>query len=183
MSHKSKIKIFGLPLIHVATGKIVDGRYKRGIAKGWIAIGDISFGILLSLGGVAFGGISFGGLAFGMIAIAGLAIGGFALGGLAIGVIAAGGLAIGIFSFGGCAIALYSARGGAAIAKMYAEGGLAIARHANNEMAKEYFEFSLIFSALQPFFASLASFSRWFSLLFVIPVTLIWVGLKRIKRK
>ena len=77
MDYKSKSSFCGLPLIHVAIAG--SGDYKRGIAKGWIAIGDISFGILFSFGAVAFGGIAIGGVSLG-----GLAIGGASLGVLSI---------------------------------------------------------------------------------------------------
>lgn len=129
MSYRSKSKLFGLPLVDVASGS-QDGR--RGVAKGWIAIGDIAFGVVFSMGGVAFGGIAVGGLSLGLIAIAGLALGGMALGGGAIGGMATGGLAIGA----------YSADGGAAIAYQYAHGGLAIARHANDDAAEHFMNHS-----------------------------------------
>ena len=40
MEYRSPAGIFGLPLIHVATGHAADGTYRRGIVIGWIAIGD-----------------------------------------------------------------------------------------------------------------------------------------------
>ena len=63
MNYKTKYTLLGLPLVHITTGKIEDRRYKRGIAKAWIAIGDISFGVILSVGSIAFGGVAVGGLA------------------------------------------------------------------------------------------------------------------------
>ena len=156
MNYKTKQTILGLPLIHITTGALVDGRYKRGIAKGWIAIGDISFGVILSLGGAAFGGIAIGGIGIGLLAFGGLAIGGFALGGGAIGIIACGGGAIG----------LYSAYGGLAIAYEYAQGGLAIANHANDQLAKKYFENNKFILASK----IVLIHSRWFILLAFIPV-------------
>jgi hypothetical protein len=39
MKHQSNVRLLGLPLIHVATGKLVDGSFRRGMAKGWVAIG------------------------------------------------------------------------------------------------------------------------------------------------
>ena len=64
---------------------------QRGIARGWIAIGDIAFGVVLSVGGIAFGGISLGGLGLGLISLAGLSVGIYAIGGLAVGYLAMGG--------------------------------------------------------------------------------------------
>ncbi len=45
MTMKSSIQLLGLPLVHVATGQLVDGRYRRGVARGWIAVGDVAFGV------------------------------------------------------------------------------------------------------------------------------------------
>ena len=156
MNYKTKYEVFGLPLIHITSGKLVDGRYRRGIAKGWIAIGDVSFGVILSIGAVAFGGIAIGGLAIGLLSLAGLALGVFSL----------GGGAIGIYACGGAAIAWQAALGGLAVAHEYAEGGLAIANYANDEIAKSYFENSRFFSVA----GFISEHSRWFLLLVAIPI-------------
>src|SRR6516162_3071039 len=115
-NYKSHRTLFGLPLVHLASGQVEDGRYKRGIARGWIAIGDISLGILFSLGGVACGGISIGGVSLGLITFGGVGLGLICLGGLALGGYAVGGFAFGVLAVGGGAIALYDAEGGLAIA-------------------------------------------------------------------
>lgn len=94
MQYRSKFNLFGLPFIHIATSEIENDRVKRGIARGWIAIADISFGILFSAGGVAVEGIAVGGLAAGGTALAGLSLGIFAFGGGALGVWACGGIAL-----------------------------------------------------------------------------------------
>ncbi len=156
MNYKTKFTLLGLPLVHITTGSVENDQYKRGIAKGWIAIGDISFGIIISVGGVAFGGIAIGGLAIGLLSLAGLAFGLFALGGGAIGFMAAG----------GGAVAWKAAFGGFAVAIEYAQGGVAIANHANNLIAKEYLENSCFFA----FFRLIAENSRWFLLLLVLPI-------------
>jgi len=156
MNYKTKYKILGLPLIHITSGKLVDGHYRRGIAKGWIAIGDVSFGIIISIGAVAFGGIAIGGLAIGLLSLAGLALGVFSL----------GGGAIGIFACGGAAIAWQAALGGLAVAHGYAEGGLTIASYANDETAKSYLENIRFFSVAR----FISENSRWFLLLAAIPV-------------
>jgi len=167
MNYKTKYEVFGLPLIHITSGKLVDGHYRRGIAKGWIAIGDISFGVILSIGAVAFGGIAFGGLAIGFLSLAGLSLGVFSL----------GGGAIGIFACGGAAIAWQAALGGLAIAHEYAEGGLAIANYANDQMAKSYFENSRFFSLAR----FISEHSRWFLLLVAIPF--VQALIRRIKNR
>lgn len=155
MERRSRITILGLPLLHVATSRIVDGRYRRGIARGWIAVGDVSFGVLISVGGVAVGGIALGGLALGIVPIAGLAVGIYALGGGAIGVCAAG----------GAAIAWSAALGGLAIARDVALGGAAIAAHANDDAARAYFDASPFF----PYAEFLMRHARWLILLTFLP--------------
>lgn len=105
--YKSKIKIFGLPLVHIKQG------YGLQVAKGIIAIGNISIGVI-SIGGLAVGVITLGGLGLGLLVFAGLALGGIAIGGAAIGICAIGGMAIGMYSIGGFAFASKIAVGGAA---------------------------------------------------------------------
>ena len=97
--YKSGIKIFGLPLIHLASGFDIEKGRKR-VARGIIAIGDIAIG-LVSIGGVALGGVTLGGVSLGLVAIGGLALGGFAVGGIAIGYVAIGGAALGYYALGG----------------------------------------------------------------------------------
>ena len=113
--YRSKLELFGLPLVHIAQGFDTQTGRPR-VAKGIIAIGDIAIGVF-ALGGMALGGLTFGGLSLGL----------FALGGLAVGGIAAGGLALGI---------LFAA-GGMAMSIMYAIGGLAIAPHAISSMGTD----------------------------------------------
>ncbi len=110
--YRSKTTLFGLPLVHIATGMDPRTGRKR-IAKGIIAIGDVAVG-MLAIGGCAFGGIAIGGAAIGLITLGGVSIGLlFALGGGAIGTIAVGGAAIGVVAFGGGALGYYAAGGGA----------------------------------------------------------------------
>jgi hypothetical protein len=117
MEYRSKATLLGLPIVHIAMSSVVDGRFRRGVATGWIAIGDVAFGILFASGGLAVGGISLGGLAIGVLPI----------GGLALGALAVGGVALGIVAIGGAAFAWYAAVGGLAVAHTYAAGGVAIA--------------------------------------------------------
>jgi hypothetical protein len=155
VSYRSKTEMLGLPLVHVARPRIVDGYVQRGVARGWIAVGDISFGILVSVGGLAFGGIAIGGVGIGILTLAGLAVGvGMALGGLAI-----GGVAI-----GGCAIAWKAALGGAAIAKEFAIGGSAIAEHANDDAARHFFE-----ETPARYGKAFVDHAHWFLLLTLLP--------------
>lgn len=155
MNYKTKFSLFGLPLVHISTGKMENGCYERGIAKGWVAIGDISYGVFISAGGIAFGSIAIGGLAVGLVSFAGLAIGLFALGGGAIGIMAAG----------GGAVAWQAAFGGFAMANEYAQGGMAIASHTNDLVTKVYFENNYFFS----FARMILEYSWWFILLAFLP--------------
>lgn len=119
--YKSKTTIFGLPLVHIATG-IDPATGKKRVAKGIIAIGDVAVGVI-AIGGVAMGGFATGGLSFGVlslgglslgivVAIGGCAVGGvLAFGGLAIGSVALGGLAIGYYAFGGGAFGMHTMSG------------------------------------------------------------------------
>ncbi len=113
--YKSPIELYGLPLIHIASGYDPNTGAPR-IAKGIIAIGNIAVGVF-ALGGLAAGGIAFGGLGLGVVAFGGLAIGGIAIGGVA--------------------LALVFALGGMAVSLMYAIGGLAIAPHAIGSMGAD----------------------------------------------
>ena len=131
MAHySSKTTLLGLPLFDLAVGPQPGRQGFRGVARGWIAVGDVALGPLLAVGGVAGGGIAIGGLAVGgVLAFAGFAVGSYAT----------GGFAAGLWAVGGCALAWLGAAGGAAISNAYAIGGLAIAPHANDEAAKAYF--------------------------------------------
>jgi serine/threonine protein kinase len=63
--YKSKTTIFGLPLVHTATG-IDPATGKKRVAKGIIAIGDVAVGVV-AFGGLAMGGLALGGVTFGVI--------------------------------------------------------------------------------------------------------------------
>ena len=130
MHYRSPLAILGIPLLHVAMGPQPGAESRRGIAVGWIAVGDVAIGILVGIGGVSVGALSLGGVS----------VGGLALAGLSLGVWSVGGLAVGVFAFGGAAIGLSAALGGLAIAVEYAAGGTAIASHANDAAARAYFE-------------------------------------------
>lgn len=99
--YKSKIKLFGLPLMHVCFKPF-------GIARGIIAIGNISVGVV-SIGAISAGILSLGGLSVGLL----LALGGASF---------SGGVAI-----GGAALSYFVSIGGLSIAKHFAFGGYAAA--------------------------------------------------------
>jgi hypothetical protein len=110
--YRSEATLFGLPLVHVATGIDPQTGRKR-VAKGILAVGDVAVGVF-ALGGVAFGGVTFGGVALGLVSLGGLALGLLlALGGAAVGGVAVGGGAVGLVAVGGGAFGYYALGGGA----------------------------------------------------------------------
>ena len=104
--YQSKRKLFGLPLISIATGPSQGQR--RGRPVGVIAIGDMPRGVI-AIGAMPIGGIAVGGMSCGVVSFGGLSLGVVALGGLSIGVAALGGLAVGGWAAGG--LALYVVKG------------------------------------------------------------------------
>jgi hypothetical protein len=149
MEYKSQTKLLGLPLVHIRTGRMEHGVYRRGIARGWIAVGDIAQGILFGAGGLAFGLVAVGGGSVGFIALGGIGLGAVALAGMSIGALACGGMAVGYIAYGGLALALHAAAGGAALAFNYAVGGLAIAPHANDAAANEVVSVAALRAVMQ----------------------------------
>ena len=179
MEYKSEATLLGLPIVHICSGNMVGAEYRRGTARGWIAIGDTAIGVLLAAGGVACGGIAFGGLASGLVAIGGVSLGALALAGVALGGYCVGGLAAGVIAVGGMAFAGYAAYGGGAIAIHYAFGGLAIARHANDPAAQE-----VMASGLMRIGKELVTQPAWvwwfFACIFFVPMLIVnWVAKMR----
>jgi hypothetical protein len=123
-------------------------------------VGDIAFGALLAVGGLAVGTISIGGLA----------IGGLTLAGLSLGLVAIGGLAAGLVALGGAAFGWAAALGGLAVAREFALGGAAMGAHANDAAAREFFQQAPARMAL-----TLLQHARWLGLLVLIPII---VGLR-----
>jgi len=129
-------KFLGLPLLHIRSGRPHGAKLRPAI--GWIAIGDVAIGVLLSIGGFAVGGIGIGGFSLGLVAMGGVSLGAVAFAGIAIGLYGAiGGLAIGYLAYGGCAIGWQLAEGGMAAARHFALGESAWAAHANDVVARE----------------------------------------------
>lgn len=152
MRYTSTALLLGRPLFVL---RFAEPGVARSVASGWIAVGDIAFGYLLSVGGVAVGGVSIGGLSFGLLPV----------GGLAIGVLALGGGAFGVWAAGGLTVAIHAAMGGLAVALSYAQGGAAYAAHANDPEALRFF-------STQPFSAisAILSHSRWLLVLVLLPL-------------
>ena len=128
---RSKTTLFGLPLVHIATG-IDPATGKKRVAKGIFAFGDVAVGVF-AFGGFAMGGVVWGGASIGLVSVGGLALGLlFAFGGLAVGGFAFGGAAIGGIALGGGAIGYY-AMGGSAY------GVHPLGSNAQDPLAQEFF--------------------------------------------
>jgi RNA polymerase sigma factor (sigma-70 family) len=135
--YRSRATLFGLPLVHCRGGKLPGQKAEP--AVGWVAFGEIAYGILLANGAVAVGGISIGGVAVGIISFGGFGFGLLAFGGIAFGGVAMGGAAIGMIASGGIAIGWHAALGGVVAAHELALGGAAMANHVNDPVAREFF--------------------------------------------
>ncbi|HEV2456639.1 MAG TPA: sigma-70 family RNA polymerase sigma factor [Verrucomicrobiae bacterium] len=136
--YRSRATFLGLPLFHYRMGRQPGEKVRP--AVGWIAIGQVAYGILYASGGVAVGGISAGGISIGLLSFGGVGIGLLAFGGLALGGVVMGGTSVGIVASGGLAIAWHAAIGGLASAHEIAMGGMALAIHANDGVARAFFK-------------------------------------------
>jgi hypothetical protein len=88
--YRSRLKVFGLPLVHVVRG-IDPSSGRRPTAVGVIAVGQVAVGVI-AIGQVAVGGISIGQASIGL---------GWGVGQLAFGLLAAGQVAAGLIGAAG----------------------------------------------------------------------------------
>ena len=147
-------------------------------AVGWIAIGNLAYGVLFAFGGVAVGAVSIGGAVVGLVAIGGGALGLLSIAGVAVGVWANGGAALGYLASGGGAMGWLAAHGGAAVAHSFAVGGSAVAEHANDAAARAFIRGNVFFQYSE-------RFMRHGELLIWLPMTLVvWqlLSLRRTRR-
>lgn len=91
---ESKLHMAGLPLVSIAVGSDRDTSESHGIARAWIAIGDIAIGVI-AIGIHSVGVVSIGATSLGVIGL-----GGTAVGVLSGGCIAIGGAAVGCIAYG-----------------------------------------------------------------------------------
>ncbi|MBL9080058.1 MAG: serine/threonine protein kinase [Planctomycetes bacterium] len=149
--YRSAATLLGLPLLHVISGARAPGQQKR-VAKGWIAVGDHAYGVLMATGSFACGGLAFGGMSIGVISGGGITAGIAAIGGVAAGLFTFAGIGLGWLSTSGIAIG-HAASGGIALGK-YAAGGLAYGSYVMSQQhvdpeAREFFD--LAFSSIGGF--------------------------------
>lgn len=127
----SKTKICGIPLVSIKLSRRLGG--KDSVAKGIIAIGNISVGII-SIGLLSVGVFSLGCIAAGLLAIGAMAVGIAALGAVAAGIAAFGTVAVGIYAGG---VAVYGAQIAAGVA---AKGHTVIGESINGVNQLKYYE-------------------------------------------
>lgn len=137
--YRSTRTLLGLPLLHVNLGG--PGAVMKRTARGWIAVTD----------GIALGGLASVG---GQLAVGPLCLGPAAIGILAFGVISFGAWAVGLFAVGlwavgGGASGWFAAKGGLAISAHVASGERAHAPHANDDVARAYFQDNFLFSSAE----------------------------------
>jgi RNA polymerase sigma factor (sigma-70 family) len=169
--YRSRLSLFGLPLVHIRIGDRFAVLKKPVTA--WIAVGNSAVGGLFAFGGLAIAPLSLGGLSIGVLSVGGLGIGIFALGGIALGVWTLfGGLLVGWQAFGGClTIAWNAAMGDFALAHDFALGHFARAAQANNDIAKQFIEPNLFFHCAQ----FINRHWLWTNLFWIVPFSVQWL--------
>ncbi len=175
--YRSKLRLLGLPLIHICIGDRFDILKKPVTA--WIAVGNYTVGALFAFGGVAVAPVSIGFCAVGLVSFGGLALGLLALGGIGLGVWSFGGLVIGWQAWGACAIAWNAAAGGIALAHDFALGGIAYGGPAGREVAKAFIHSSLFFRCAH----AVINYTVWLNLLWVVPLLIQWRIVARSRRR
>lgn len=175
--YRSAWSFLGVPLVEINMGGTPDAR--PAVAKGWIAIGAKAYGLLFACGAIAIAPLSFGGLAIGVFTWGGFALGAYVWGGFAIGLGALGGVAVGLKAVGGCALGWSAAWGAIAMAHSFAQGVIAVAAHANDEVARDYFENDLFFRAARVFLTH----SNWVWMLILVPILPILLRIRRNARR
>jgi RNA polymerase sigma factor (sigma-70 family) len=173
--YRSSKSFLGLPMVHVRLNCRKNGKILP--AKGWIAVGEISYGIIFSCGAIAVGGVSWGALAIGVVGLGGVGIGGLAFGGLAVGIAAFGGGSVGYMAYGGTAIAWLAGAGGDVFSHHFGTGGSVIAEHANDAAARSFMRNSFFFRHVLDVMGPMIALS------FVLPPMLTLWGKRKLMRR
>jgi RNA polymerase sigma factor (sigma-70 family) len=173
----SRLKLLGLPLVHVRIGDRFDVLRKPVTA--WIAVGNYAVGGLLAFGGIAVAPFCVGGLTIGLLPFGGLALGIMPLGGIALGVLAFGGVVVGWQAIGGFALAWKAAVGGLAIAHDFALGGIAHAAQANNDIAQQFTNSNWFFRIVQ----AVNRHWVWMNFIWIAPLFAQWQIITRSRRR
>lgn len=173
IEYKSKRRLWGMPLLHVALGRDpATGKWRQ--ARGFFAFGNLATGLfafggiargLFACGGIALGGIAFGGMGLGLISFGGLAVALLlGLGGVAVAPLAMGGVAMGWYSVGGVAVGM-NAHGGVA-AGTQAMGGVVGAKQVVTQLTE-----------MPPVIQWLVAANSWLSALALLWLPLSWMML------
>jgi hypothetical protein len=163
--YRSRLSLFGLPLVHVRLGDRFD--VLRGPVKAWFAIGSShAVGLIFASGGIAVAPVSFGGIAIGLLPFGAISLGMFSIGAISLGIWAYGGLAFGWQVFCGAGVAWNAAMGGMAFAHDFASGGIAHAAQADTEIARQFFLQGWFFRCSQ----FISNHGLW--MIFVVPLFL-----------
>ena len=163
--YRSRLSLFGLPLIHVRLGDRFD--VVRRPVTAWIAVGGShSIGVIFASGGVAIAPISFGGIGIGLMTFSAFGIGIVSFSAIAVGVWSFGALAFGWQICCGCGAAWQAAAGGIVFARDYGTGAILRAAQANNAITDAFFQQALFFRIS----AVVARYNLW--ILWVIPMVL-----------
>lgn len=173
----SRVKFFGLPLVHIRIGDRFD--LLRRPVKAWIAVGNFAFGGLFAFGEVAVAPFSIGGLAVGLVPFGGIVAGLIPLGGLALGVWAFGAVAVGWQSMGAYAIAWNAAVGNFAVAHHVAVGAVAHAALANTDAASQIVDSNWFFHAMK----IIGRHWFWMNFLWIAPLFIQWRLIARSRQK
>jgi len=175
--YRSKMELFGLPLVHIRIGDRFD--MLKNPVKGWIAMGNHAVGGLFAFGGVAVAPFSLGGLPIGLLSFGGITFGLIALGGLSFGAWTFGAIAVGWQSFGAIAISWNAAVGNFALAHNFAVGNIAHAVQANNDIANQFVDSNLFFRWIRV----VNSHWFWMNFLWITPLFIQWQIIARKKRQ
>ncbi|WP_308364390.1 MULTISPECIES: sigma-70 family RNA polymerase sigma factor [unclassified Microbulbifer] len=152
---RSRLHLFGLPLLHVKLAKPEAGDAP---AVGWIAAGDRAYGLVFAWGGFAVAPISVGIVSCGLVTAGAIGIGIVGMGTVGIGLLALGASAIGYKAYASLSAMGWESAfsGGFSVAKDAAIGPISIANQINNEQAGEIVNLAALDQTHAPVLGALA---------------------------
>ena len=132
--YKSRLRLFGVPLVHVRFSMADEGDKP---VFGWIAAGDRAYGLLFAWGGFAVAPVCVGIVSCGLVSMGVVGLGLVGLGTVGIGLLGMGASAIGYKAYASLSALGWNSAfsGGFSIAKLAAIGPIAFAEHVNSELA------------------------------------------------
>ena len=140
---KSRLRLLGVPLVHI---QFATPEEDEGPAVGWIAAGEVAYGLLFAWGGLAVAPISVGIVAVGVLSIGAIGLGLLAMGTVGVGWIAMGASAVGYKAYGSLsALGWENAFSqGFSVAREAALGPIAYAKAVNNDLAATLSDLSIV---------------------------------------